>query len=52
VLEKQNERHGEREKKRERKTKPSLPTLPILNDNDNVSVQMHAEKTEDRNGAK
>jgi hypothetical protein len=36
--------HGER-----RKTKPSVTTLPILKDNDNVSVPMHAEKTEDRN---
>lgn len=41
--------HGEKKK---RKTKPSVTTLPILKDNDNVSVPMHAEKTEDGNSGK
>lgn len=33
---------GKREKGRKKKTKPSLSTLPIFNDN--VSVQMHVER--------
>ena len=40
---------GKREKVRKKKTKPSLPTLPIFNDN--VSVQMHVEKRRNRNSA-